>query len=68
MTFADLTDTNYRFSLEFSGDAVDYFDFTFTASWRDENDYRELSRCEIDQLRDNCRRILEATKSIDGGY
>ncbi len=69
MNITDLSDTNVSFSCEFSGDGVDYFDYTFTASIHGEPEYStELNSIEIEQLRENCKKILEATSYFEGGH
>lgn len=67
MIFADLTDTDFTFRCDFAGDACEYWDYDFSIErWNDKYS-RNLSRMEIDQLRKNCKRILEATEGIQGG-
>lgn len=69
MNITDLSDTEVRFDCEFSGDGVDYFDYHFSALVHGETEYQaEMSRTEIEQLRDNCKRILEATSYFQGGH
>lgn len=68
LNFADLTDTNFKFTCDFAGDGVEYWDYDFCAEIHDEKHFRSMSACEIEQLRDNCKRILQATDSTQGGY
>lgn len=63
MMFADLTDTEYDFKCEFSGDACEYWDYDFSVEQWDDQYSRNLSRMEIEQLRENCKRILQATEN-----
>jgi hypothetical protein len=67
LDFADLTDTDFKFSCYFAGDGVDYWDYDFCAENYDEKHFRTMSQYEIEQLRDNCKRILQATDLIHGG-
>jgi hypothetical protein len=62
--FSDLTDTPFRFSCDFAGDAVDYWDYDFTANFKDERYCSALTRDEIEQLRKNCKYILDITEGI----
>lgn len=68
MNFTDLTDTDYTFNCEFAGDACEYWDYDFHVESWDDKYCRSLSRTEIEQLRDNCKRILEVTTGIEGAY
>lgn len=68
MNFVDLTDTEYSFSCDFAGDACEYWDYDFSVERWDDKYMRNLSRSEIEQLRENCKRILQATDDIQGGY
>lgn len=62
MNLADLCDTTFDFNCNFSGDACEYWDYDLTAKVHDYEYYRSMSRTEIEQLRDNCKRILQATE------
>lgn len=64
MTLTDLTDTNFTFDCEFSGDGVEYFDNTLIATVKDEKYYFSLYECDIECLRENCKRILAATEGF----
>jgi hypothetical protein len=64
LTFADLTDADFNFIVEFEGDGVDYFDYSFQAKYRDEIFHRDMYQNEIETLRENCKRILKATEGI----
>ena len=63
MTLNDLTEVQYKFTLDFEGDAVDHWDYRFCANWRHEKLSIGLSQMQLEQLRDNCKAILKATKS-----
>jgi hypothetical protein len=62
MMFADLTDAEYCFSCDFAGDACEYWDYDFSVERWDDKYSKNLSRIEIEQLRENCKRILQATE------
>jgi len=68
MIFADLTDTDFSFRCDFAGDACEYWDYDFSIERCDDRYSRNLSRMEIEQLRENCKRILEATEGCQGGF
>jgi hypothetical protein len=68
LDFVDLTDTPLEFYCNFAGDGVEYWDYAFSAVFGEEHHYRSLSSSEIEQLRENCQRILSATAEIDGVY
>lgn len=68
MTFGDLTDTQYVFTCDFLGDAFESYPYDFCARVHDEKHYRSLNQKEIDQLRNNCKRILQVTNALQGGY
>lgn len=67
MDFSDLTDTEFDFRCDFSGDACDYWDYDFLIEQFDEKHLINLSSIEVKQLRENCRRILAAVDSVQGG-
>lgn len=67
MQFADLTDTSFKFTCDFEGDAVDYWDYSFSAIYKDQQYNRTMTRDELEELRANCKRILSAT-GFDGVY
>ena len=67
MNFADLTDTEYFFRCEFAGDACEYWDYDFSVEKWDDKYSRSMSRFEIEQLRENCKKILRATEDFQGG-
>lgn len=62
MTLTDLTDTDFDFTCDFMGDGVEYFDYTLHAKVNDYDYYQSLNRCDIENLRMNCERILAATE------
>lgn len=68
MNFADLTDSEYIVSFDFAGDACDYWDYDLSLRRSGEKYSRNLSSMEVNQLRANCKRILNATDGIEGGY
>lgn len=68
MNFADLTDTDYTFNCDFAGDACEYWDYDLSIRKGDDKYLRSISRTEIEQLRNNCKKILKATDDFQGGY
>ena len=62
MTLTDLCDTNFKFDCQFEGDAVDYWDYGLTAEVHDYKYFQSLNQCNIEALRENCKRILAATE------
>lgn len=67
MNFADLTDTDFSFRCDFAGDACEYWDYELSIEQWDDKYSRNLSRVEIETLRENCTRILKATDGLQGG-
>lgn len=68
MIFTDLTDTDFSFRCETSDDPCDYWDYDFSIERWDDKYSRNLSIAEVKTLRNNCRKILQATSKIQGGY
>lgn len=68
MNFVDLTDGNFTFNCDLAGDACEYWDYDFSIENWDDKYRQSLSRCEIKQLRENCKRILKATEGVQGEY
>lgn len=66
MNIIDLTDTDFSFLCEFSEDACEYWDYDFSIERWDERYSQSLSQVEIEQLRENCKRILKATDGCQG--
>lgn len=66
MNFADLTDTSYIFQCSFSEDACEYWSYDFSVECWDDRYIRNMSRSEINQLRENCKRILQVTDKLQG--
>ncbi len=67
MNITDLSDTDIKFTCDFAGDACEYWDYDFSASVHGEPEYNQnFNRSEIEQLRLNCKRILQATDGIEG--
>jgi hypothetical protein len=64
MKFADLTDTLFSFECESSPDKCDFWDYDFYAKNANDKTIRNLSKPEIVQLRENCKRILQATDNL----
>ncbi len=62
VNLADLSDTEFDFKCEFEGDGQEYFDYNLCASVNDYEYNRSMSRIDIEFLRENCKRILEATE------
>ena len=67
MQFADLTDTNFTFTCGHASDACEYWDYDLSIKRGDEKYLRSISCTEIAQLRENCKKILEATVDCQGG-
>jgi hypothetical protein len=67
MNFADLTDADYIFNCEFADDACEYWDYDFSIERWDDKYSRNMSKTEIEQLRNNCKKILQATSAFQGG-
>jgi len=67
MNFADLTDTDYTFRCEPADDACEYWDYDFSVEEWDDKYMKNLSQKEVLQLRENCKRILQATHNFQGG-
>lgn len=61
MTLTDLCDTKFAFSCE---TAPLYFDYSLTAKVHDYYYYQSLNESEVDTLRMNCKKILEATEGL----
>ena len=61
MTLNDLCDTNFVFNCE---SAAMYFDYCLTATVNDYYYYQSLNDCDIESLRTNCKKILEATEGL----
>ena len=66
MNFADLTDTDFSFKCNIAQDACEHWDYQLFIDLWDYQYSRNLNRCEIDTLRKNCKRILQATDSLQG--
>jgi hypothetical protein len=64
MIFADLTDTNFEFKCDLEKE--DFLDknYYFKIMSKYSSYLREYTRDEVEQLRDNCERILSATRFI----
>ena len=62
MTITDLCDTHFKFDCQFEGDAKDFWDYGLTAVVHDYKYYQSLTNKEVENLRDNCKRILDATE------
>lgn len=62
MNFVDLTDTDFSFRCEFAGDMCEYWDYDFSVERWDDKYTKNLNWEEIQQLRANCRKILQATE------
>lgn len=66
MNFADLTDSEFNFQCEFADDICEHWDYDFSVERWDDKYSRNLSRMEIERLRENCKRILNAIDGIHG--
>lgn len=65
ITITDLSDTDIKFSCDFAGDAFDYWDYTFYAYVGGSKEYMQsMNREDINQLRENCKKILDITNNI----
>lgn len=62
MNVSDLIDTTFVFNCDFAGDACEYWDYDFSAKYENEYVYlKNLNVTEIETLRENCKKILNAT-------
>lgn len=68
MNFCDLTDTDFMFRCDYANDACEYWEYEFLIERWDDKYSRNLSSIEVEQLRENCRRILNATDGIQGRF
>jgi len=64
MIFADLTDTQFDFKCDLEREEFLDKNYYFKIISRYSSYLREYNRNELEQLRDNCERILSATKFI----
>lgn len=62
---ADLSDTEFDFKCELEKDDINYFDYNLSALVNDYLYNRSMTRTDIKYLRENCKRILDAT---EGAY
>jgi hypothetical protein len=62
MTLTDLCDTGFEFNC--SEENKLYFDYSLTAKVHDYYYYQSLNDNDIETLRRNCRKILQATEGL----
>jgi|GEM_PF-3710024 hypothetical protein len=66
MNFADLTDTVFRFSIVNSETPNDLWKYDLLACAYDSPNFRHLCDKEINHLKQNCERILQAIQDLQG--
>jgi hypothetical protein len=66
MNIIELTEADYSFSCEASVDACEYWDYDFSVEKWDDKFLCTLQQSELKQLRENCKRILQATDALQG--
>lgn len=64
MNITDLSDTNFTFKCDFEIDAAEYWDYYLLATVNDYQYGQSMNTEDIECLRNNCKRILEATDNI----
>ncbi len=62
MIMQDLLYEDIDVDLDFAGDGVDYFDYTLYTRSENTTCRTTITIVEIEQLRENCKKILEAIK------
>jgi hypothetical protein len=62
---ADLSDTEFDFKCELEKDDQAYFEYNLSALVNDYEYNRSMTKLDLKYLRENCKRILEAT---EGAY
>jgi hypothetical protein len=67
MDIADLSDTSFNFTCNFEPDTFKYWDFYLTGTVDDYEYGRSMNYDDIKCLRNNCKRILEATDGLITG-
>jgi hypothetical protein len=67
MLFTDLTDTKFDFLCELAEEEFINHNYYFKIVSRSDNCIREYDCEELHQLRQNCEKILSATKFIKKG-
>ena len=67
MIFVDLTDMTYVFNCSLADIECEYWDYNFSIDCLGDQYSWDLSKNEIEQLRNNCKKILSATENIQGG-
>lgn len=66
MNIQDMIYSDVNFSLEFDGDGVEYFDYSFYGQVKNVSEYRHtLNKMEIEQLRENCKKLIAITDWVD---
>jgi hypothetical protein len=67
MNFADLTDTDFTFQCAVANDKCDHWEYDFSVERWDDKYCRNMSQFEIEQLKANCKGILNAINALQGG-
>lgn len=67
MIFVDLTDTTYVFNCSNSRDMCEYWEYNFSIECMGDKHSWDLSKGELEKLRNNCMKILHATENIQEG-
>ena len=67
MYLADLIDDEFSFQFDLSDDRCDYWKYDFLIEKWDDKYIHNVSQSEVKQLKNNCKRILNAIDAIQGG-
>ena len=66
MNLQELMHDDVQFSLDFEGDNVEYFDYSFSCQIKNYSNYTQrMSRTEIEQLRENCKKLIKLTDRVN---
>lgn len=66
LQFVDITDSVFNINIQKSPDICEFWDYDLELKYNNEKYLYNLSKSEVNQLRENCKRILQATE-IHGG-
>jgi hypothetical protein len=66
MNLQELMNDDVQFSLDFEGDNVESFDYNFSGQVKNYSNYNQrMSRTEIEQLRENCKKLIKLTDWVN---
>jgi hypothetical protein len=66
MNLENMMYDDVNFAIEFDGDGVEYFDYSFYGQVKNVFEYRHtLNKSEIEQLRNNCKKLLSITDWVE---